>query len=117
MRYRVAAVLFMLLLTFFASNPGEARPNFFDPVEETGKLVFDEGDFFVNGMKMKLGPMGTLAGDYDEDGIVSPIWQELWNLRGKVITIAGYRDRSPDDYDEVYVIFIRGRYYPNPYAK
>lgn len=117
MKYKITAVLFMLLVAFFVSNTGEARPNFFDPVEETGKLVFDEGDFFVNGIKLKLGPMGTLAGDYDGDGIVNPIWQELWNLRGKVVTIAGYRNRSPNDYDEVYVIFIGGIYYPNPDVK
>ena len=111
MKRLIMGVLFLFVLW---GSVAETKPNLFDPVEETGILVFEEGGFYVNGMELKLGSQQVVAEDYDEDGVVSAIWYELWNMRGQKVTVAGYRDHSPENYDEMYVIFINGKYYPNP---
>jgi hypothetical protein len=106
-------LLALLLLTLLGSSVF-AKPNLFDPVEETGVLVFRSNKFYVNGMELKLGSERIRASDYDENGTVDMVWQELLNLRGRKVTIAGYRDRLSNNYDRMYVMMINGRYFPNP---
>ena len=108
-RIIVGALFASILLGGFA----QARPNLFDPVEEIGTLTFVDGIFSVNGMELELGSLRVVAEDYNGDGTYNAIWNELWNMRGQRVTVAGYRDHSPNSYDKMYVIFINGKYYPN----
>ena len=90
-----------------------SKPNYYDPLEESGTLDFSNDRFYVNGLELKLGSLENRVADFNGDGVVDPFWIELWSLRGRSVIVRGYRDSSPDEYDSIFVVNINGFYYPN----
>ena len=110
-------IIFLVILLVFATTSVWAQPNLYDPVKIVGPLDYYEGRFFVNGIKLNLGNGSLADADYDGDGQIQPISQELLNIRGERVVITGYRDRNPDDYDEIYVSNVNGLEIANPKCK
>lgn len=108
MVYILLAIAFCVSSTAFAN-----KPNYYDPLEESGILNFSNDRFYVNGLELKLGSLENRVADFNGDGVVDPFWVELWSLRGRWVTVRGYRDSSPDEYDSIYVVNINGFHYPN----
>ena len=107
-------ILFFTLLLVFTATSAWAQPNLYDPLKIIGSLDYYEGNFSVDGVKLNLGNGSVVDQDYDGNGLVQPVSQELLNLRGTRVIISGYRDRDPDDYDEIYVNNINGLDFANP---
>lgn len=107
-------VFFILMVMLFGLTIVEAKPDYYDPIVERGRLEFFDDAYYVNGMELNFGDGRTIGADYDGDGVARPIKQELRSLIGKEIIVAGYRDRDPDEYDKMYVTQINGQFFPNP---
>lgn len=110
-------IFFLVILLIFITTSAWAQPNLFDPMKIDGPLDYYEGGFYVNGVKLNLGNGSLKDRDYDGDGIIQSVSQELLNLRGSQIVISGYRSRNPENYDEIYVSHINGMDFENPKCK
>lgn len=115
MKKMIVGITMAVLLGGLGVMVAEAQPNYNSPLEKSGVLEEYDDDFYVNGVELELGQGRTIGEDYNQDGVKSPIKQELRGLVGKNITVKGYLDHD-DDYDnddELYVTEINGLKYPN----
>jgi len=60
-----------------------------DFVKINGQLEFNNRSYFVNGYKIIV-PNRMARSDYDGDGMLERMWQELNDLAGSNVTIDGY---------------------------
>ena len=115
MKKMIVGITMAVLVGGLGVMVAEAQPNYNSPLEKSGVLEEYDDDFYVNGVELELGQGRTIGEDYNQDGVKSPIKQELRGLVGKNITVKGYLDHD-DDYDnddELYVTEINGVKYPN----
>jgi hypothetical protein len=93
----------------------EARPNFNDPVEVTGKLSVSGDDFFVEGYKLKMDDIDrVVVGDLNGDGKKRSIEVELVSMVGQSVTVKGFRDNRPEETKYLHVLEIDGKKFPYP---
>ena len=112
MRLMLVAVLVGVALVGVSA---EARPNFNDPVEVTGKLSVSGDDFFVEGYKLKMDDIDrVVVGDLNGDGKRRSIEVELVSMVGQLVTVKGFRDNRPEETKYLHVLEIDGKKFPYP---
>ena len=89
------------------SNQEIHQPNLYDPIYQVGEIHRDEGNYYINNFKIRIGKSQYDFSDYNEDGNFENIWEELWQLRGKKVVVEGHRGRNVEDYDHVFVTSIK----------
>lgn len=67
--------------------------------EITGVLVYDGKDFFINDTELHFGPFWFInisesSEDYDGDGEIEVIFDELLGLVGSQVTVEGHNQSS-----------------------
>ena len=89
------------------SNQEIHQPNLYDPIYQVGEIHRDEGNYYINNFKIRIGKSQYDFSDYNEDGKFENIWEELWQLRGKKVVVEGHRSRNVEDYDHVFITSIK----------
>lgn len=88
------------------SNEKFAQPNLYDPIYQVGEIRANDGNYYINNFKIRIGQSQYDFRDYNEDGKFENIWEELWYLQGKQVIIEGHRSSNVEDYDHVFITSI-----------
>jgi hypothetical protein len=79
----------------------------------------DADDWYVSGVDLDVGPEGwvlatTSPADFDGDGRIGTVFEELRGLEGSDVTLGVRFDRSDDDLDDAAVFTINGATFRDP---
>ena len=82
-------------------------PNLYDPLCEIGEINVDDGNYYINNFRIRIGRSQFEYADYNEDGKFRSIWEELWYLQGKKVLVEGHRGRNVEEYEHIFITSIK----------